>query len=77
MHLNEEVVGGLREAGYSLSILTNKLLKENSEKVKRMGAVIPRMVGLTKETLLGKNSILTGLFYVSLLCNRRLKVFVL
>ncbi len=36
LYLDEEVVGGLREEGYSLSALTNKLLKEHLERVRAM-----------------------------------------
>lgn len=45
LYLDEEVVGGLREAGYSLSALVNKLLREHLEKVTRMEAIIWRMAG--------------------------------
>ncbi len=45
LYLDKEVVGGLREEGYNLSALTNKLLKEYWEKVKRMELIISKMAG--------------------------------
>ena len=37
--LDEEVVGGLREEGYNISALANKLLKEYLERVRLMRSV--------------------------------------
>ena len=45
LYLDAEVVGGLKEEGFNLSALTNKLLKEHLEKVRRMEVIIPRMAG--------------------------------
>ncbi len=45
LYLDKEVVGGLKEEGFNISALTNKLLKEHLEKVRRMEAIISRMAG--------------------------------
>ncbi len=45
LYLDAEVVGGLKEEGFNLSALTNKLLKEHLEKVRRMEVIISRMAG--------------------------------